>query len=874
MVPPRRDPLRAASGRNLADVKVALDVDAERPPSAAVAGRTTRPVSMRPMLACEHVAVAVTDRPMLAPYRVVDMTDGRAELAGFVLAGLGADVVKVEPPGGSPSRRDGRQVPGEPEGLAGLRFQAYNRGKRSVVIDLDSDTGRTDFLRLVGSADIVVENAGPRGLDDRGLGFDALRTANPGIVHVAISPFGQTGPYADHLATDLTLSAMGGSMALNGDSDRRPVRITVPQTWHHAAAESVVGALVALERRRLTGDAQFVDVSVQAAVFWTGLQAMIAHAIDGKDIERNGTVLQLSTIVTPLVYPCADGEVCLVATGETVRGLLAWMVASGAVTQEWVDAEDWNTWDVRVLTGEPLVHTPDATRAAITDFTLRHTKAELFEGGIDRSVTLAPVSTVADVLDLSQLAARDYWTDLDLPSGRRLRAAGPFVKASATPIAWTRPAPGVGEHTAEVFDALDAASTAATRVEVRADARDRLPLAGVKVADFSWIGVGPITAKALADHGATVVHVESDKPADRLRLVGPFKDGIAGVNRCQFFGSFNTSKLSLQLDLKHPTGQDVARRLLSWCDIALDSFRAGTMDQLGLGYDVARRLNPGIVMATTCLLGQNGPASQLAGYGYHAAAVSGFYEITGWSDRPPGGPFNAYTDTVAPRFLTSVLLAALDHRRRTGEGQYIDQAQMESALHFIAPELLDVQVSGTSARRSGNHDPARFPHDAFPCAGHDEWIALAVETTAHWDALRHAMGDPAWADDPALATVDGRRARADEVDREIGAFTVLHEPRELMVALQDAGVPAGMVQRSSDHQEDPQLAHRQFFRHLQHPEMGDVPYEGHQFRIAGYDNGPRLPAPCLGEHTFEVLTGILGMTDDEAAEILVSGACG
>ena len=281
----------------------------------------------------------------------------------------------------------------------------------------------------------------------------------------------------------------------------------------------------------------------------------------------------------------------------------------------------------------------------------------------------------------------------------------------------------------------------------------------MKVADFSWIGVGPITAKALADHGATVVHVEHDKPADRLRLVGPFKDGIAGINRCQFFGSFNTSKLSLQLDLKHPVGNDIARQLLAWCDIALDSFTAGTMADLGLGYDVARELNPDIIMATTCLLGQYGPAAKLAGYGYHAAAVSGFYEITGWDDRPPAGPFNAYTDTIAPRFLTTVLLAALDHRRRTGEGQFIDQAQMESALHFLAPELLDVQLSGSTARRAGNHDPDHAPHDAYPCAGTDQWCAIAVETDDQWRALRQAHRRPGVGDGPGARHRGGRLAR-------------------------------------------------------------------------------------------------------------------
>ena len=215
-------------------------------------------------------------------------------------------------------------------------------------------------------------------------------------------------------------------------------------------------------------------------------------------------------------------------------------------------------------------------RAAVTAFTRMHPKMALFEGGIARGVTLAPVNTVADVLQLEHLAARRLLgRRARCRAGASLRAPGPFVKASATPVAWTRPAPDVGEHTSEVLDALDGRVPAGARSA--APSGDRLPLEGVKVADFSWIGVGPITAKALADHGATVVHVENDRPADRLRLVGPFKDGIPGINRCQFFGAFNTSKLSLQLDLKHPDGNAVARRLLAWCDIALDSFTAGTM---------------------------------------------------------------------------------------------------------------------------------------------------------------------------------------------------------------------------------------------------------------------------------------------------------
>ena len=830
---------------------------------------------------------------MLSPYRVLDLTDARAELGPLILAGLGADVIKVEPPGGSASRHEPPLVTAALPGLQSLRFHAFNRGKRSVVLDLDGDADRAQFHRLVASADFLFENAAPGVMAARGLGFDALRAINPRLVYVATTPYGQDGPYAHHHATDLTLAAMGGMMALTGDAERRPVRITVPQTWYHAAAESAVGALVAHWRRLRSGDAQFVDVSVQSAVFWTGLNAMIAHAIQGKDIERNGTLLQLSTLTIPLVYPCADGEVVLIATTATLSRLLRWMLEDGTVTPEWVAGEDWDTYELRMLTGMPLTHTLVDIRDRISAFCAKYRKADLFARGITDGATIAPVNTVADVLGLDHLAVREYWQPYPLPGNGQVRAPGPFVRLSRTPVSFARTAPAAGEHTAEVLSALEPphparglsadARSPSDGLRVRGHssmqshgdplgAADALPFTGIKVADFSWIGVGPITARHLADHGATVVHIETEQPIDRLRMVGPFKDDIPGINRCQFFGSFNTSKLSLALNLKSPEGREVAMRLIQWADVCLDSFTAGTMADLGLGYDVVRAINPSIIMASTCLMGQTGPAAALAGYGYHAAAVSGFYEVTGWDDRPPGGPFNAYTDTIAPRFLAATLMAALDHRRRTGEGQYIDHSQMESSLYFLAPELLDHQVSGRMPRRNGNDAPDAAPHDAYPCAGDDEWCTIAIETDAQWRALRHALGDPAWAAAPALATLAGRQAQRDFIDGKLAEFTAQHDPRALMDRLQAAGVPAGMVQRSSDLLDDPQLKHRRFFRPLPHPEMGEVPYEGHQFRISGYDSGPRLPAPCLGEHSIQVLQEILGYADDDLARIAASGA--
>jgi crotonobetainyl-CoA:carnitine CoA-transferase CaiB-like acyl-CoA transferase len=401
---------------------------------------------------------------------------------------------------------------------------------------------------------------------------------------------------------------------------------------------------------------------------------------------------------------------------------------------------------------------------------------------------------------------------------------------------------------------------------------EQLPFDGIKVADFSWIAVGPITAKYLADHGAMVVRVETGSPPDRLRAAGPFKDGVPGTNRSQFFGDFNTSKLSLSLNLKNPAAVAVARRLIAWADVYIESFTAGTVDDLSIGYETARSLNPSIIMASTCLMGQSGPAAAFAGYGYHAGAIAGFYEILGWPDLPPDAPWVAYTDTIAPRFLAATIMAALDHRRRTGQGQHIDAAQMEMALQFLAPQIIDFNVSRRVVTRAGNRSDTMAPHGAYPCSGDDQWCAIAVETDEQWNALRRAMGDPDWAGDSRFRTAQGRLGHQEEIDRHLGEWISGKSAQEVMEILQSAGVPAGVVQRSSDLLRDRQLAHRGFFRYMDHPEMGNIPYTGHQSRIRGYDSGPRFPAPLLGQHNESVMREILGMSDEEITEVLAAGA--
>ncbi len=406
----------------------------------------------------------------------------------------------------------------------------------------------------------------------------------------------------------------------------------------------------------------------------------------------------------------------------------------------------------------------------------------------------------------------------------------------------------------------------------RAGAADELPLAGLKVVDFSWIGVGPITAKALADHGATVIRVESERRVDGLRLQPPYKDGVPGLNRSNFFGAFNTSKLGLALDLKNPAGIGVARQLIDWADVVLESFTPGTFAGLGLGYDQVSAHHQDLIMVSTSLLGPGSSVSGTAGYGYHAAAIAGFQGLVGWPDLPPDGPYLAYTDTIAPRFLATTVLAALDRRRRTGQGCLIEAAQLEIALQLLAPELLAHQITGELPPRRGNRAPDVAPQGAYPTLGHDQWLALTVPDDEGWSRLVAVLGHPAWATDPALATVAGRQAAHDEIDGHLARWTAGQDGPALEQRLAHAGIPAGVVQASSQLATDPQYVHRRFYRHLEHAEAGLIPYAGHQYRIAGYDHGPRTAAPCLGQHTWEVLTDILGLSPDEVAELAAAGA--
>jgi len=393
---------------------------------------------------------------MLSPYTVLDLTDHRGELTAMMLGDMGADVIKIEPPQGSSSRNMAPFLEDAPEMEQSLQFFSYNRNKRGITLDLQSEPGRQALMALVEKADFLIESSEPGEMASLGLGFDEMRKLNPRLVYVAITAYGQDGPYSGFAANDLTLAAMGGPMSLQGHPDRPPVRITVPQVWLQASAEAAVGAMTAHALMVQTGEAQFVDVSAQAAMVWTMLHGMAAHAIQGYDINRGGSDLQAGKITIPLVFACADGYVVLANFGSTMVKLVHWLVEDGIVPEDWIEDEDWPTYERRFLQDMPVTHPLEETAEATRRYVQNYTKSELLERGLREGVTIAPVSTTEDLTRFGQLEERGFWLQAPLPDGRELPVPGLFAKLTETPMNVRRWAPNLVQHNVEILgDMLD-----------------------------------------------------------------------------------------------------------------------------------------------------------------------------------------------------------------------------------------------------------------------------------------------------------------------------------------------------------------------------------------------------------------------------------
>jgi crotonobetainyl-CoA:carnitine CoA-transferase CaiB-like acyl-CoA transferase len=328
----------------------------------------------------------------------------------------------------------------------------------------------------------------------------------------------------------------------------------------------------------------------------------------------------------------------------------------------------------------------------------------------------------------------------------------------------------------------------------------------------------------------------------------------------------------LSLDLSKEAGREVLRDLVRWADVVAESFSPKAMRAWGLDYESLRRLRPDIIMLSSCLMGQTGPHSAFAGFGNLAAAVTGFYELTGWPDRPPAGPWGAYTDYIAPRYGALAVLAALEHRRRTGEGQHIDLSQAEAALHFLSPAILDFTVNRRVFTRAGNSALDMAPHGVYPSAGEDRWVAIAVEDDACWRKLCALLERPDLAADGRFATLTGRLAHREELDAIVAAWTERLDMNAAERLLQEQGIAASAVQNAAELAVDPQLVQREHYRELLHPETGRTVVETSRFRLSRTPARTVETPPLGGADNQYVLTEILGYDDERITELILAGA--
>ena len=407
-----------------------------------------------------------------------------------------------------------------------------------------------------------------------------------------------------------------------------------------------------------------------------------------------------------------------------------------------------------------------------------------------------------------------------------------------------------------------------------------MALEGLKVLDFSWVAVGPITIKYLADNGATVIRVESVTRRDDLRGAPPSKDGVSGMNTSQFPANYNTSKYGLGLNMTKPESQDLIRKLIKeWQpDVVAESYTPPVKKRWGLDYDSLKELKEDIILFSACQQGQTGPKAAFAGFGMQAAAHAGFYHLTGWPDRPPLPPYGAYSDFINPPNGAAAILAALEFRNRTGKGQHIDLAQFECAIQYLSPLVLDYQTTGRAMMRNGNGDGDHAPHGIYPCATPEDepekpirtgghWCAIAVSSEEEWGALCESMEMGELKTDSRFGTMQKRLENSEELDGIISGWTSGFESRELMEKLQGAGVPAGVVQSQSELWNDPQFAHLGFFEMLEHTECGPMPYDGLQFQLSKTPARLRWAQALIGEHNEYVLREVVGLSDDEIGEL-------
>lgn len=771
---------------------------------------------------------------LLEATRVLDLAGEPAAMTGRLLADLGADVVLVEGPDGHPLR-------GQPE-----RFLAWAAGKTSVAVAGPDDP---TLDALLAGADIVLTTPGFPGT------IDVARDRAPQAVWVRVTPFGSTGPHADWRARDLGVMAASANMFNTGDADRPPVRCTEPSGYAHIGPEAALAAITAL----WAGGAQDVDVSMQETVFSANMGAPARFARTGFRGTRRGASIGR----TQEIWPTKDGFVSFGLRGGKARvpslELITRLVADAGIDASALEAQDWAAWSPNTADDDTL----RGIEAPIREYFAGQTMQALYDIACETNLMLAPANSPREILASAQLAARGFFA----PVGDLAQLPASFVQVrsasgAVAPVAPRSPAPPAA-GAAPAWSPRPAPAAAGPGGAWR----------GVRILEFGSGAAGPIATRYFVEHGATVLRVESRSRPDFLRVYALGPENPHGLEGAPMYDALNVGKRNVALNLKNSDAAALVRRLVvEWADAVAENFAPRAMKGFGLDYDSLAALKPDLVMVSACLNGQTGPHKDYPGFGGQGAALSGFNWLTGWPDRSPVGPHGTITDSLAPRFVATALAAALEHRRRTGEGAYLDLAQVETGVFALSPWLVRYQLDGTVGTRDGNRSDRAVPHGAFPCAPEgdlgDRWVAIAAWSDEEWSRLASVLG----VDDPTLAGFDARAARVDEVEARVAAWTGSRSRAEVCEQLQALGLDAVPVEDFGDVNDDPQVAARDHFVSLVHPVMGPGLYERNGFRLSASRGGYDRAGPMLGQDNDWVLGELLGLSETEREKLREVGA--
>ena len=856
----------------------------------------------------------------LAGVRVLELGGEQADYAGLLCAGLGASVVKVEPPEGSPARRLGPFYKGAEDPERSLYFWGYNRGKRSVVVDLADPAGRERLDYLLADADVLIDATSVGELTE--LGLDPA--AHPALVHARLTPFGEDGPWAGFATSDLVSLALGGVVMNCGyDPDpagRYDLPPIAPQAWHsfHIAGEQlVIGIVSALLYRLRSGLGQKVSVAIHEAVAKNTEIDLMSWVMLRQPVYRQTCRHALATITNPSVSYTKDGRWNLsMHVGERDRRFLRpFMERYGLADGMPTDVAGEPAPGVRPVAGASSAAT--AGVEYVQRLTRRFTYADLpWQEAQLAGLLWSPVRKPHENATDEHWLSRGTFADIEHPELEQTFRY-PVSKWISTRGSWRagRRAPLLGEDDKLLRDGwlpaeedsssesfrTGAGSRRARRASPSAadapgDAASALgtpfPLAGVRILDFSWFLASAGATRYLAALGADVLKVEWKTHPDsgrgslvpeggrdaRADAVGPLpalKDPSIGGQ----FNNKNPGKRGLSLNVADPRGLEIAKALLAKCDVVAEGFSPGVLERWGLGYEEQKKVRPDVIYVKQSGMGAFGTYGRFRAVGPIAAALSGMSEMSGLpSPAPPAGWGYSYLDWFGAYSMALSILAALYHRDRTGEGQWIDASQTEAGIMLTQVPVLDWSANGRPWERSGNRAAYQeiAPQGIYRCAGEDRWIAITCETEPQWHALAGAAGHGEWLADPRFATAAGRMAHHDDLDVALSSWTRGFEPYELMAKLQAAGIPAGVCQTAGDRcDNDPQLRHLGWLTELTGTRIGRWPLAEVPVRMSRtppYLGGrPDRAAPLYGEDNAAILTGLLGLSAEEVAELTERG---